>query len=346
MTIVRVLVALAGAAVVLTALLAAVQAFVVPRGIDVPFVRVVFRSVIRGFSVLARLRGARERDARDAIMVYAAPLAVLSLPFVWLVSSLVGYAAVFWAIDHGGFGNAVVISGSSLFTLGFDRPAGVGGAIAAFSEAAVGLALLAVVISYLPSLNTAFARRELVVAMLDARAGKPPDGVTLIERHHVFAGIEHLDLLWPEWERWAVEVGESHSTHPMLAFFRSSDSGHSWVTAFTALLDAANLRLSCIQASGAGNASAWMFFQAASGVISGLGRYFRLPDDMPRTTISRAEFDAVLAHFREVGVPLVDDLDDAWARFCRRRSQYEHVVDGLSAIVDAPPSKWWLGAPR
>ena len=31
--------------------------------------------------------------------------------------------------------------------------------------------------------------------MLDARAGSPPDALTLIERHHVFAGIQTLDAL-------------------------------------------------------------------------------------------------------------------------------------------------------
>ena len=136
---------------------------------------------------------------------------------------MLGFAGIFWAIDGGGFGDAVVVSGSSLFTLGFERPDGVGGAIVAFACATIGLGLLALVITYLPTLNSAFSRRESVVAMLDTRAGSPPNAITLIERHHVFAGIETLDALWPEWERWIVDVGETHYTHPMLVFFRSSE---------------------------------------------------------------------------------------------------------------------------
>src|SRR5581483_1759439 len=115
--------------------------------------------------------------------------------------------------------------------------------------AGVGLALLAIVISYLPSLNAGFARRESFVAMLDARAGVPPTGLKLIERHTVFAGIDHLDLLWPECERWIVDVGESHTAIPLLTLFRSAEPGHSWLTAAAALIDAANIRLSAIQAS-------------------------------------------------------------------------------------------------
>ena len=341
MAVVHALAALVGALVILTALLEAVRSFVIPRGLNVPFTRFVFVGVFRSLRALAYVRGARDRETRDAYMAYAAPLGVLALPAVWLVASLLGYAAIFWGIDGGGFGDAVVVSGSSLFTLGFERPLGVGGAITSSAEAAVGLALLAIVISYLPSLNSAFARRESIVATLDARAGTPPDAVTLIERHHVFAEIEHLDLLWADWEKWIVEVGASHFTHPMLAFFRSSDPAHSWVTAIAALLDAANFRLSAVQASGAGNASAWMFYRAAFGVVTRLSGYFRrFQDGTVATVVERAAFDRVLARFESIGVPLVDDPGVAWERFARRRAEYEPIVDELSALVDAPRSEW------
>ena len=181
MAVVHALAALVGALVILTALLEAVRSFVIPRGLNVPFTRFVFVGVFRSLRALAYVRGARDRETRDAYMAYAAPLGVLALPAAWLVASLLGYAAIFWGIDGGGFGDAVVVSGSSLFTLGFERPLGVGGAITSFTEAAVGLALLAIVISYLPSLNSAFARRESIVATLDARAGTPPE----IGRAHV-----------------------------------------------------------------------------------------------------------------------------------------------------------------
>ena len=230
MEAVRVLAAVAGALLVAFGLLEALRAFVVPRGIQLRS-RIVFYWVFRLLRWFARFRGAIDREATDAIMVYGAPIAVIGLPLLWLLASLLGFSAIFWAIDGGSFGDAVVVSGSSLLTLGFDRPDGVGGAIVAFVAATVGLGLLALVITYLPTLNAAFSRRESVVAMLDTRAGSPPDALTLIERHHVFAGIETLDALWPEWERWIVDVGETHYTHPMLVFFRSSEPWHSWVTA-------------------------------------------------------------------------------------------------------------------
>jgi hypothetical protein len=340
MEAVRVLAAVVGGLVVAFVLLEALRAFVVPRGIQLRS-RVVFYWVFRFLRWFTRLRGAVEREAADAIMVYGAPIAVLGLPLLWLVASLLGFSAIFWAIDGGGYGDAVIVSGSSLFTLGFDRPDGVGGAVASFVEATVGLGVLALVITYLPTLNAAFSRRESVVAMLDTRAGSPPDALTLIERHHVYAGIETLDALWPEWERWIVDVGESHYSHPMLVFFRSSEPWHSWVTATAALLEAANFRLSAIQASGAGNAAAWMFYRAAVGAVGRLRGFFdyRIADRDVQP-VDRGAFERVLVHLQEIGVPVVDDHDVAWERFCRRRAAYEPLVDALARLVDAPAGLW------
>jgi hypothetical protein len=341
MEAIRILVAIVGGFAVGWSLLEAIRAFVIPRGVQLRS-RVVFYWVFRLLRWVAKVRGAVEREAIDGIMVYGAPIAVLGLPLLWLVTTLIGFAGIFWAIDGGGFGNAVVVSGSSLFTLGFQRPDGVGGAIAAFADATIGLGLLALVITYLPTLNAAFSRRESVVAMLDARAGDPPNAITLIERHHVFAGIETLDALWPEWERWIVDVGETHYTHPMLVFFRSSEPDHSWVTATATLLEAANFRLSAIDAGGAGNAAAWMFYRAGLGAVQRLRAFFtyRVGDR------DIAPVDRILAHFADVGVNVVDDHELAWERFCRRRSEYEPVLDALGRLVDAPAGLFPAASPE
>jgi hypothetical protein len=339
-------VAIVGGFAVAWSLLEAIRAFVIPRGVQLRS-RVVFYWVFRLLRWVARARGAVEREAKDAIMVYGAPIAVLGLPLLWLIITLLGFAGIFWAIDGGGFGDAVVVSGSSLFTLGFERPDGLGGAIAAFACATIGLGLLALVISYLPTLNSAFARRESVVAMLDTRAGSPPNAITLIERHHVFAGIETLDALWPEWERWIVDVGETHYTHPMLVFFRSSEPDHSWVSATATLLEAANFRLSAIDATGAGNAAAWMFYRAGLGAVQRLRAFFTYRiSDRDIEPVDRAAFERVLVHIEAVGVAIVDDHEVAWKRFCRRRAEYEPVLDALARLVDAPAGLWPVASPE
>jgi hypothetical protein len=126
----------------------------------------------------------------------------------------------------------------------------------------------------------------------------------------------------------------------MLVFFRSSEPWHSWVTAIATLVEAANFRLSAVQASGAGNAAAWMFYRAAVASVGRLRRYFVRVADREVEPVDRDEFERVLVHLASIGVPLVDDHDLAWDRFCRRRAEYEPVLDALARLVDAPAGLW------
>jgi hypothetical protein len=342
MVVLRLLATFAGLAVIVLVVLSAVRIFVVPRGQRAPVISVVFGGVERLLAGLARLSGARDHGSRDRFLVLWAPLAVLALPVVWLASALLAYAALFWAIDpDAGFGRAAVVSGSSLFTLGFDRPPGVGSQLLACSEAAVGIGLLAIVISYLPTLNAALSRRESVVAMLDSRAGTPADPLVLYQRQLRYAGLEHLDASWADWERWVVDLGESHYTHGMLAYFRSSNPAHSWISAVATLLDTANLRLAALDAPGAGNASAYAFMQAGLVAVTRIARHFGLAPAEEYLAIDRDGFEHALDELARYGAPLYADRDAAWRWFDDRRSSYMPLLSALCRMVDAPPARAW-----
>jgi hypothetical protein len=49
--------------------------------------------------------------------------------------------------------------------------------------------------------------------------------------------------LYVQWERWAADVGDSHTTYLPLVRFRSPAALSSWVTALLAVLDSAALFL-------------------------------------------------------------------------------------------------------
>ena len=339
----RIALVVAGAALVGWTLDTMVRTFVIPRGLSVPASRLVFVLTRRVFDGVARARRARTHDARDRLLVYWAPLTVLALPGVWLVLALVGYALVFMGAEEMSLRHALIISGSSLFTLGFAFPGDLGGSLLAFSEAAIGIGLLAVVITYLPSINAAFSRRELVVATLDARAGTPPLPEALILRYHRYAGLDRLDGYWVEWERWVVDLGETHLTHAMLPFFRSQSPEHSWITALAALVDTANIRVSAIEHAGGGNAEAFMFLTAATGVLRRIAAFFGVPldlEDGAQVSVRREELDGVLDRLAADGVPLTADRAVIWERFAHRRALYDRPLLGLAALVDAPPAAW------
>ena len=84
----------------------------------------------------------------------------MTLPGLWVALVLIGFTAIFWGTGVHPFTEAFATSGSSLFTLGFDRPRGTGRIVLEFIEAGIGLGLVSLMISYLPTIYGAFSRRE------------------------------------------------------------------------------------------------------------------------------------------------------------------------------------------
>src|SRR6185312_4284130 len=103
----------------------------------------------RLFAVAAPPR--KEFAARDRILAYYAPVSLLVLPVVWVAMIILGYTLLFWSVGAGDPWQAFTESGSSMLTLGFIPPSGTGEVILAFTEATLGLGMVALLISYLPS---------------------------------------------------------------------------------------------------------------------------------------------------------------------------------------------------
>jgi hypothetical protein len=161
---------------VVATVLSAIMTLVVPRALPVRITRLVFT----GMRVLFRLRWSRAGsfEARDRDLALYGPISLFTLAATWLVLTGTGYMLMFWALGERPLRQALVLSGSSIYTLGFEVPANLPTTVLAFSEAGFGLVLLAMLISYLPSMYQSFQRREAAVAALDVRANtrrpRPP----------------------------------------------------------------------------------------------------------------------------------------------------------------------------
>src|SRR6478752_912507 len=127
--------------------------------------------------VTARVEDLRQRER---ILAASGPAWLIALLFSWLACLLLGFALLLWPLNYHTFPLALEESGSSLFTLGFVRPYGAGPVGVVFLAGASGLALVALLIAYLPVLYAAFNRREISVTMLEALAGSPPWGPELL----------------------------------------------------------------------------------------------------------------------------------------------------------------------
>ena len=146
-----------------------------------------------------------------------------------------------------------------------------------FLEAAIGLFLLALLISYLPTLYAAFSRREVGITALEVRAGSPPSALEMIWRYWRLERLPEIHEVWAEWERWFVDVEETHTSYPALAFFRSPHPDNSWVTAAGAVLDGAALVLSSVDVSR--DVKAEFCIRSGYLCLRGIADFFQIPYD-------------------------------------------------------------------
>jgi hypothetical protein len=303
--------------------------------------RILFRTMWRPW----RWIGVRRKtvQARERVLATAAPFFFFVLLVGWVSLALLGYALILWSpafvdgIGPGGdsFGNALYVSGTSLFTLGSDG--GVTGWTRAVvvAEGATGLGLFAVVIAYLPVLYQAFNRREVGVLLLDARAGSPPSGPELLHRMGSAGVASSLHGLFAEWERWVADVLESHMSYPLLTLFRSPHDNTSWVTSLGSVLDAATLLLTAVEDEP--DERAILMYGTGVHAVEDLFYYFRLTER--ETVIQRDEFEDVLGDMKDDGFA-VRPLDDAFARFTEKRAKYAPRLDALAVLLAATPTLW------
>ncbi len=342
MLAIRVIVFVAGLVIVIWTLGSAITVVVLPRGSRSAIGTVVFGVVGAVFKFIARRR--KTYEAGDRALALWAPVALIVMVGVWLVFVLGGFTLMFWALEpSAGVTAAYGLSGSSLTTLGFVPADDLGERTLAFFEAALGLLLLTLLITYLPTLYSLFSRREATVSLLDVRAGSPPDAVQFLIRYDRIGRLDRLEDEWAEWEVWFGFFQETHVSYAPVVFFRSPDPHRSWVTAAGAALDAASLWVSTFK--DVGPASAGIAIRAGYLALREVADFFGIPyDPDPSPTdpisITRQEFDRAYDQLAEAGLDLVEDRDRAWRDYSGWRVNYDGVLLGLAEYVHAPYAPW------
>lgn len=330
-----------GALLVLAAVRSAVRTFVLPRGVQDVMTRVTFRVMRILFNL--RVQRLSSYAAIDSTMALYAPISVLTLITLWLALIQLAYTLMFLALEDYTLFEAFRMSGSSLLTLGFASVEDLPGVVLAFSEATLGLLMVALLITYLPTMYGAFQRRETMVTMLAIRAGSPPSAIELIRRFNRLERLDALHDLWDSWETWFAEVEESHTSLAALVFFRSPQPDHSWITAAGTVLDGAALMNAAIDVPH--DVQADLTIRAGYLCLRRITAYFSIPYPEEPTadtpiSISRAEFDAACTQLATDGVPLKPDREQAWRDFAGWRVNYDVPLLALAALTLAPIAPW------
>lgn len=337
--------AVAGVAVVASILLDIFHAVVVPRRaprttrLSSYLTRWLWRAWLGAATRLER------SGRRESLLGTYGAAAVIFLLLTWVTCLILGYGLILDSLKSQvrpvpeNLLASLYFAGAAMLTIGFgDLVATQWPArFVTLVAGATGLGVFAVVITFLFSLYGSFQRREVAVVVLEAGAGAPPSGVTLLETYATAAIMDDLPRVFSDWQAWAAEVLDSHLAYPILAYFRSSHDNDSWISSLGAVMDAATLVVTALENGPKG----WARLSQAVGghCLEDMVQYFQLPDPQGESYVDRAEFDEACRRLAAAGLAL-RPADEAWERFSHLRATYAGRVNALARYFASPPAQW------
>ena len=337
-----------GAAIILIVLGDAFETIVLPRRVTRPIslARLFYQYTWLSWSVAVRSIYSGKRQ--ETYLSFYGPLSLLLLLILWATGLIIGFALLLWASGSAiktpegtaTFSSYLYLSGTTFFTLGLgdvipNSPLGRG--LIAF-EAGMGFGFLALVIGYLPVLSQSFSRREVNISLLDARAGSPPTAAEMLRRHSHGRGLEDLQKLFHEWERWSADLLESHLSYPVLAYFRSHHDNQSWLGALTAILDASAFAI--VSLEGPCERQAQLTFAITRHAIVDLAQVFNCPPHKPKhDRLPLDELSRIRTTLTEAGLKLREgNVVDQ--KLSELRRMYEPYIYSLSNYLKIAIPPW------
>jgi hypothetical protein len=310
-----------------------------PRGFErlATYVNRLVRLLFLGLSRLAR-----SYEGKDALLAPTAPVALIAQLAVWAGCFIVGFALMLKGTTHSII-SALTQATGVVFTVGTINLSGPPNRAIDIAAGATWVVIVALQIAYLPALYQAFNRRESLVAMLESRAGVPAWGPELLARHQLVGIIDTLPAFYAAWEEWSADLAESHTTYPVMLFFRSPDPWFSWLLGLLAVLDGAAMHLALAPgtASSQSRLCLRMGFTALNRIAKVLG-WDVDPDPNPEGPINLTfeEFERAVEMLAQVGFPMERTAEEAWPDFVGWRVNYETVAYRMCNRFTAPPAPW------
>ena len=342
----RYVAAAVGVLLVITSANSVVGTLIVPRSVASMLTRHV-DWLVNGLFVLIT-KPVRSFRRRDRILAAHAATILIAQIAAWLGMFFIGFSLMFWPLVHGGITEAFRLAGPGVWQIGNDEAQGALEVTLVDIAAIIAIVTITLQIAYLPTLYSEFNRRENAIALLNARAGVPSWGPELLARTHYALGtgvstVDTLPGLYQEWESWAAEVGESHTTYLPLVRFRSPKPLSSWVTSLLAVLDSAALQLS-LNPSTTPVVPARLCLRAGFSCFQDIARAmgFEIPDPDLQAGISVTyeEFLEAIDRMRFVGFQTERDPAEAWPDFVGWRVNYEPAAFAIAYAIDAVPALW------
>lgn len=330
------------------------ETMVLPRRVrrQIRVARFFYRSLWTIWIVVVRNLPAKKK--RETFLSFFGPLSLLLLIMFWAASMIFSFGLVQYSLGSvtesdgraASFFTYMYMSATTFFTLGLGDvvPRSQMSRATAAVESGVGLGFLAIVIGYLPVIYQSFSRREVSIAMLDARAGSPPTAGELLRRYSHTLGLAELQKLLADWERWSAELLESHLSYPVLAYFRSQHDNQSWLGSLTTILDTCALLMT--GPINSNQRQAELTFAIARHAVVDLSQVFNAPPRPPEVErLSAQEFQKLSVKLSALGIA-VRDAAEAEQRLTKLRSLYEPYVASLARFLNVKLPPWIPQGPR
>lgn len=343
--------AVAGAIVIALVLWETFETIVLPRRVTRRFriTRLYYRATWLPWRAIARQ--IRDVSRRETFLSFYGPLSLLVLFVLWAAALIFGFGILYYSASHSDpnpptLTTCLYLSGTTLFTLGLGdvTPHTRIERVLTVIESGLGFGFLALVLSYLPVIYQAFSRREVNIVLLDARAGSPPTAGELLRRHAGMIGLDALQELLHEWERWSAEILESHVSYPAVSYFRSQHNNESWLGALAAILDTCALLIASTE--DACSRQARLTFAMCRHTVVDLAQVFHAA---PRiATVDRLpaeELKRLRASLAQVRLAL-RDTPEADEKLTELRQMYEPYLQALADFLNMELPPWILSKER
>jgi hypothetical protein len=346
----RIVVTVASLALIGVTLWDAFEAMILPRRVTRPFrlARLYYyHSWLRWRALAQWIRSPRRRETFLSIF---GPLSLFGLFGLWMSGLIAGFGLLYWSLETPlqvpgrideapGVGTYVYLSGTTFFTLGYGdvTSAGALGRALTVCEAGLGFGFLACIIAYVPVLYQAFSAREVMISLLDARAGSPPSAAQALVRAAQSKALTAVPSFLAEWERWAAELLESHLSYPVLAYYRSQHDNQSWLAALTSVMDTCTLLLTGLKEVEPFQAQ--LTFAMSRHAVVDLSMIFRVPPQPPEPDrLPPEQLQHLRRSLNDVGLVLREGpaID---AKLAELRGMYEPFVNALAQhfLLALPP---------
>ncbi len=288
----------------------------------------------------------RSEARRERWLARFGPASFLGLLVAWTTLEIFGWGLIWWGL-RGGFhgaiaspGDAWYYSGVVYFSIGFGDILPSSGLLRLLTvvEGLSGLGTLGLVIGFLPSLNAAYSARERQLLLLDDLTDERVTPVTFVQAYLDDDGsTTRVDAVFDEWATWCADVYDSHTSFPVLIWFRSKHRGHSWITGLGVVSDAAIAFAASVP--GAERGSAIRLHRQAVRLVTGLGERVGLPPDETVPDLRPALWQVGYDNLSKTGLP-VRTFEDSYERLTVMRREFHPMMEAFIDELLAPRGFW------